>query len=320
MQRLDGGCDKGGGEREGGGGGGGIGEGKGERGEGRGTSGGRRGGTGGGKRWGVQGGGGGGGGRGGQGGVAGGGGGRGGGGGTKIGGRGGGGGGREKGWREGEEGCWGVGWRGLSLWFGGGGVFVLFAGWGFYQLAVVVEGGRESGCCSVTCAQLPLLYSFFCSLFPPFFLFTFFLFPTLSTALDDHEGVVDDEDDGEHEAEERQRVHREPESREIGSSPTSDTANGEERDQRRPPVCRKDEADEHHQRDRSPLQTISVIAGASPGGGVERHLVGDPRREALENACAIVERNLLRDVGALEPGEMKGCDHRAGLPLKVPYC
>ena len=64
--------------------------------------------------------------------------------------------------------------------------------------------------------------------------------------LDHDDGVVDDDADGEHEAEHRQRVHREAEHREEDERADQRHGHGEERDDRRPQVLQEDE---HHQRD-----------------------------------------------------------------------
>ena len=67
--------------------------------------------------------------------------------------------------------------------------------------------------------------------------------------LDDDDRVVDDEADGEHEAEERQRVDREAEQREHGERADERHRHGDQRDQRRAPVLQEEEHDEDDEHD-----------------------------------------------------------------------
>ena len=60
----------------------------------------------------------------------------------------------------------------------------------------------------------------------------------------DDDGVIDDQTDGEHESEERERVDGEPEERKKHEGADQRDGHGAERDQRRAPALQEDEDDE----------------------------------------------------------------------------
>ena len=63
--------------------------------------------------------------------------------------------------------------------------------------------------------------------------------------LDDHDGVVHDDADRQHQAEQRQVVQREAEGGHHGEGADDGHRHGDQRDDRRPPTLQKDQ---HHQR------------------------------------------------------------------------
>ena len=69
---------------------------------------------------------------------------------------------------------------------------------------------------------------------------------------DDHDGVVHDQADSEHESEERERVDRKSQQREQHESADQRDRNGQQRDQRRAPTLKKDEDDNDNQQQRFP--------------------------------------------------------------------
>ena len=115
--------------------------------------------------------------------------------------------------------------------------------------------------------------------------------------LDDDDRVVDDQADGEHEPEERQRVDREAEQREDGERADERDRHREQRDERRAPALQEhedDEDDEHHRLD----QRLHDLADAfrHRQRRVERELVVDVRREALRRSSSMTVLTPVRDV------------------------
>ena len=138
--------------------------------------------------------------------------------------------------------------------------------------------------------------------------------------LDDDDRVVDDEADGQHEAEERQRVDREAEEREEREGADERHRHGEERDERRAPALEEDEDDEHDQADRLE-ERLDDLADArfDRRRRVERDLVSMPGGKRFSRS-AIVSSDVLGDVERVRSRDWKAAMTAAGLPLKVPYC
>ena len=76
---------------------------------------------------------------------------------------------------------------------------------------------------------------------------------------DDDDGVVDDQADGEHEAEERERVDGEAEQREKHERADQRNRHGQQRDQRRAPALQEDEDDEDDEQ-RAPRPACATIS------------------------------------------------------------
>ncbi len=99
---------------------------------------------------------------------------------------------------------------------------------------------------------------------------------------DDDNRVVDDQTDGEHQAEQRQRVDRETQQRKDGEGADQRNRDGDHRDERRPPVLQEEEDDEDHQ-DHGLDERLDDLADA----------FGDRQRR--------VERDLVVEVGGKRP-------------------
>ena len=67
--------------------------------------------------------------------------------------------------------------------------------------------------------------------------------------LDDHDRIVDDDADGEHEAEERESIEREAEAEHHGEGADERYRHGNERDDRRPPRLQEHDDDNHDEQD-----------------------------------------------------------------------
>ena len=76
------------------------------------------------------------------------------------------------------------------------------------------------------------------------------VFDVMLDRFDDHDGVIDHDADREHDAEERDVVDRESESRHRRESADERNRNRDERNDRRAPGLEKDEHDENDERDR----------------------------------------------------------------------
>ena len=111
--------------------------------------------------------------------------------------------------------------------------------------------------------------------------------------LDHYDGVVHHDSDGQHEAEERQRVDREPEHADDREGPDQRHRDGQGRDQRRAPVLQEDvdgEDDEpdgdeerpHDLLDRDPDE-LGRVVGTRVGHAV-REARGEPRHGRLDPA------------------------------------
>ena len=100
--------------------------------------------------------------------------------------------------------------------------------------------------------------------------------------LDDDDGVVDDEADGEHQAEERERVDGEAEQREDREGADQRHRHGEQRDQRGAPALQEDEDDDDDEDQRLEQRLDDLPDALAHGqGGVERDDVVEVGREAL---------------------------------------
>ena len=100
--------------------------------------------------------------------------------------------------------------------------------------------------------------------------------------LDHDDRIVDDDADGEHEAEQREHVDREAEHREEDERADERDRHGHQRDQRRAPVLQEDEDDDDDEHDR--LEQRVDDLGDALGDrqrGVERDEVFHVAREAL---------------------------------------
>ena len=104
--------------------------------------------------------------------------------------------------------------------------------------------------------------------------------------LDDHDGVVDDDADGEDEAEQSQVVEREAERRHDGERADERHRDGDDRDDGRAPGLQEDDDDENHERDRLEQGHIDFVDRVlDEGRRVVDDAVFEPRREiALERS------------------------------------
>ncbi len=108
------------------------------------------------------------------------------------------------------------------------------------------------------------------------------LFDVVLDGFDDDDGVIDDQADGEHQAEERKRVDGEPEQREDHEGADERDRHGEQGDERGAPSLQEDvdDQDDEGQRDEERDEDL-VNAGVDGRGGVERDVIRHVRREGL---------------------------------------
>jgi hypothetical protein len=126
----------------------------------------------------------------------------------------------------------------------------------------------------------------------------------------DDDRVVDDEADGEHEAEERQRVRRESHHREEHERADEGHRDGEDRDQRGTPVLEEHEHDEDHEPDRFEQRDDDLLRAFRDGDRrVERQGDVHVRRHLLRQTF----HARLRAIGGVErvrPGDLVEADDR----------
>ena len=104
--------------------------------------------------------------------------------------------------------------------------------------------------------------------------------------LDHDDRIVDDDADGEHEAEQREHVDREAEQREEDERADERDRHGHQRNQRRAPVLQEDEDDDDDERDRFEQRVDDLVdALGDRQRRVERDQVLHVAREALLQVC-----------------------------------
>ena len=98
--------------------------------------------------------------------------------------------------------------------------------------------------------------------------------------LDNDDGVVDHQANGENKTEQRERVDGKSERRKDDECSDERDRNGEQRNQSSSPALEKDEDDEDHEAKRlKERQQYLVDAGRDSLGGVQRHAVRDAWRK-----------------------------------------
>ena len=103
---------------------------------------------------------------------------------------------------------------------------------------------------------------------------------------DHHDGVIDDEANGEHEAEERKRVDGKSEQRENGEGADERDRNGEERNERRAPSLQENEYDDDNEKQCFEEGFDNFLdAGRDRERRVERLGVLHARRKTLSQRC-----------------------------------
>ena len=109
---------------------------------------------------------------------------------------------------------------------------------------------------------------------------------------DHDDGVVDDDADGEHQAEHRQRVHREAEHREKNERADQRHGHGEKRNDRRPQVLQKDENHQGDQDDRLDEGMDDAFDGGIDRrrGVIDDLVVHVRRKQPLRLAQGFVDR------------------------------
>ena len=134
---------------------------------------------------------------------------------------------------------------------------------------------------------------------------------------DDDDRIIDHETDGEHEAEERERVHREPEKREQRKRAEQRNGHGEQRDECRAPALQEDENhedDEHQRLDERMLDLHHALRDGERG--VQADDVFEVRREFLRQLLLRLLRAISSGDG-VGAGELVERDQRGGLAVKL---
>ena len=146
--------------------------------------------------------------------------------------------------------------------------------------------------------------------------------PLLDVALDrldHHDGVVHHEADGQHQAEERQRVDREAQEREDHERADQRDRHRQQRDQGRPEALEEDEDDDGHQGEGLDERYHDLPdAGGHRQGRVERRHVVKIVRESRLGLLHQLRRRLhgLDGVGA---GQLVDGDERPGAPVEAGF-
>ena len=137
--------------------------------------------------------------------------------------------------------------------------------------------------------------------------------------LDDDDGVVDDDADRQHQAEQRQVVQREAERRHDGERADERHRHGDQRNDRRAPVLQEQEHDEDDQDDRldAASATTSLIDSLDELRRVVDDVVFDAGREALRRAPPSSRHAAAAVSSALEPGSWKMASATAGSLIEI---
>ncbi len=122
--------------------------------------------------------------------------------------------------------------------------------------------------------------------------------------LDHDDRVVHHQTDGQHQAEERERVDGEAKQREKRECANQRHRHGQQRNQCRPPALQEDEHDDDDQHDRLDQRLLDLLHALGHGQrGVESDDIVETRRKTLASASAM---SFLRAVcgiqSALDPG------------------
>ena len=132
--------------------------------------------------------------------------------------------------------------------------------------------------------------------------------------LQHHDGVVHHDADGEHHAEERERVDRVAEREQPGEGAEQRHRHRGERDQRRAPVLQEEE---HHQEDQhhrlAERDHHLADRDLDEARGVVHRLLREARGEALLRARFIVAFTSFADVERVGAGLQEDADERGGL-------
>jgi hypothetical protein len=144
------------------------------------------------------------------------------------------------------------------------------------------------------------------------------MFDVVLHRLDHDDGVIDDQADGQDQAEERERVDGEAEQREEHEGADQRHRHGQERDERGPPALQEDEDhqdDQHQGLEEGVLDFLDAFGHRQ--GGVQGHDVVEVRRKALLEFL----HQLFGAVGRLDrvgARHLVEGDQGAGLPLRRP--
>ena len=123
-------------------------------------------------------------------------------------------------------------------------------------------------------------------------------------SLDDHDGVVDDDADRQHDRQQRDRVGGVADRLERDERADQADGNGERRDQRRTEIAEEQEDHEHDEDERLDQRLLHLVHGV---GHEHRRIVGDRPGQVLWKALGQFVRALLRTAltaaMALPPGD-----------------
>ena len=138
--------------------------------------------------------------------------------------------------------------------------------------------------------------------------------------LDDHDCVVDDDADRQHQAEKGQRIDREAERQHAGERADDRDGYGQKRDQRGPPGLEENEHDQQHEHDRFEKGVDHLIDRRHDEfSGVVRDAVVHPRREPAGRVveCLAHALNRAQRVGAVLQVDQHQCRRLAVGPADL---
>ena len=100
--------------------------------------------------------------------------------------------------------------------------------------------------------------------------------------LNDHDRIVHDQANGQHEAKKRECVDGKTQQREDREGPDERNGHGQHRNQRRPPPLKKDKDNQHDQRERRGERLDDFVDAFRDGmGGIQGEDIVEVRRKAL---------------------------------------
>ena len=132
-----------------------------------------------------------------------------------------------------------------------------------------------------------------------------------------HDGVVDDDADGQDQAEQGEVVQGEMRREHHREGADQGHRNGDDRDQSRPPALQEDDHHDHHEHQGLEQGLVDLVDGlADVLGGVVDDLIVEPRREALAQNLHLLD-HAFRGVEGVGPGLLQYADGGGGPDLRL---